>query len=155
MKHLYLLLTIVLISCGSSKTVRTSKKVIKGDWTLNSVTYTEVGNYQITLLDDVSKGCFEGSDWSFVPNNNTGTYNIDKASCDSGERYFIFTIQEMDSETGLYDFLLKPTDAKRKSKNNKGFRLQLTQLSDSNMQWKQSVLLEGQPFEINMNFSKR
>jgi len=155
MKQLIILLfTISLVSCGTSKTVRTSKKVIKGEWTLNSITYSEAGTYNVTLLNDVSKECFEGSTWQFIPNNNTGIYNINNGSCLSGARNFVFTIQEVDPQTGLYDFLLKPTNEKHKSDTNQGFRLRLTSLSDVAMQWQQTVSVDGKPFTITMNFNK-
>jgi hypothetical protein len=156
MKHLLIaMLTLSLLACGTPKTVRESKKVIKGDWTLSSITYSEIGTFNVTLLDDASKACFEGSTWQFVPNNNTGTYTIDNSNCANGDRYFVFSIQEIDPQTGLYDFLLKPTNEKHKSETNKGFRLKLTQLSETNMQFQQTVSMNGQPFTINMNFIKK
>lgn len=151
---LLLLITISLISCGTSKTVRTSKKVIKGEWTLNSISYSKAGTYNVTLLNDVSKACFEGSTWQFIPNNNTGIYTINNSGCSTGERHFMFTIQEVNAETGLYDFLLKPTNEKGKSETNQGFRLSLASLSETAMQWQQSVSVEGSPFTITMNFNK-
>ena len=156
MKKLTLILiAFAFISCGTSKTVRTSKKVIKGEWLLETVSYNQTGTFNVKLLSDASKECFEGSNWQFIPNNNTGTYEISNGNCSTGKRYFIFTIQEIDETTGLYDFLLKPTNEKKKSEtNNSGFRLRLSQLSDTNMQWQQTVSLEGKPFTISMNFSK-
>ncbi|MFV0540438.1 MAG: lipocalin family protein [Aestuariibaculum sp.] len=151
---LLLVLTIGLVSCGTSKVVRDSKKVIKGNWALNNITYSESGTFNVSLLNDVSKECFEGSTWQFIPNNNTGTYTINGSDCAVGDRYFVFTIQEVDAATGLYSFLLKPTDAKHKSSTNQGFRLQLTALSDTDMQWQQTVNVEGKPFTITMNFIK-
>lgn len=151
---LLLLLTISVMSCGSSKTVRDSKKVIKGGWALNSITYSQPGTYNVTLLNDVSKTCFEGSTWQFVPNNNTGTYTINNTDCSTGERYFVFTIQEVDETSGLYDFLLKPTDEKHNSETNQGFRLSLTALSETMMQWEQTLTVDGKPFTITMNFTK-
>lgn len=149
-----LLLTMSLLSCGTSKTIRDSKKTIKGDWVLNSINYSEDGTFNVTLLNDASKACFEGSTWQFIPNNNTGVYTINNASCSTGMRYFNFTIQEVDEQTGLYDFLLKPTNEKGKSETDQGFRLKLTALSDTNMQWQQTVSVEGEPFTIIMNFNK-
>lgn len=155
MKHYFLLfMTLCFLSCGTSKTVRTSKKTIKGNWTLNNITYSQTGTYEVTLLNDASKACFEGSDWQFIPNNNTGMYTITKGDCVTGGRYFSFTIQEIDEATGYYDFLLKPTDKKGNSETNAGFRLRLSQLSETNMQWQQTVLVEEEPFTINMNFIK-
>jgi len=156
MKHLLLSsFLIIFLSCGASKTVRLSKKVIKGDWFLQNISYNQSGTFNVNLLSDTSKECFEGSTWQFIPNNNTGTYEITNGNCATGKRYFIFTIQEIDETTGLYDFLLKPTNEKKKSEtNNSGFRLKLSQLSDTNMQWQQTVSLDGKPFTISMNFSK-
>ena len=147
-------LTIILGACSTSKTVRVSKKVIKGNWTLNTITYSEAGTYNVTLLDDASKECFEGSTWQFIPNNNTGLYNIADSNCAEGDRHFVFTIQEVDAETGLYDFLLKPTNEKHKSETKQGFRLKLSALSDTMMQWQQTVTVDGEPFIITMNFTK-
>jgi hypothetical protein len=149
-----ILIAVALFGCGSSKTVRDSKKAIKGDWTLSTITYSKTGKYNVTLLNDTSKDCFEGSTWQFIPNNNTGTYTINESSCSTGVRNFVFTIQEIDQLTGLYDFLLKPTNEKNKSETNQGFRLKLTELSETTMQWQQTVLLEGESFSINMNFTK-
>ncbi|NLP58357.1 lipocalin family protein [Lutibacter sp. B1] len=156
MKKLAILtvLALSIISCGVPKTVIQSKKVIKGYWTLDNITYSEMGEFNVTLLNDVSKECFEGSTWRFIPNNDTGTYTINNSNCATGDRYFIFTIQEIDPNTGLYDFLIKPTDEKKKSETNEGFRLQLIHLSDATMQWQQVVNLDGKPFKINMNFTK-
>ena len=154
-KLLLICMAIGLVSCGTSKTVRVSKKVIKGDWVLNSITYNQAGTYNVTLLNDASKACFEGSTWQFVPNNNTGVYTINGANCAIGDRHFVFTIQEVDAETGLYDFLLKPTNEKHKSESNQGFRLKLSALSDEAMQWQQTVNVSGSSFTINMNFSKQ
>ncbi len=153
-KIILIFLAIGIVSCGASKTVSDSKKTIKGDWTLSTITYSKTGKYNVTLLNDTSKDCFEGSTWEFIPNNNTGTYSINESSCSTGVRNFVFTIQEVNAETGLYDFLLKPTNQKNKSENNQGFRLKLSALSETDMQWQQTISVDGIPFIINMNFTK-
>ncbi|WP_142784388.1 lipocalin family protein [Changchengzhania lutea] len=151
---LFLLLAISLASCGTSKTVRESKKVLKGNWTLNSIDYSKTGSYNVTLLNDVSKECFENSTWQFIPNNNTGIYSITDSACATGDRNFNFTILEVDEASGTFNFLLKPTNEKGKSETNQGFRLKLTVLTESIMQWQQTVTVDGTPFIINMNFTK-
>ena len=148
-------LALMLMACGGSKTVRTSKKVIKGDWQLNNISYSQAGIYNVTLLNDAPKACFENSTWNFIPNNNTGTYILSGPDCNVDQRYFVFTIDEVNEDTGLYDFLIKPTDRKNKSETNNGFRLQLTSLSETNMQWQQTVSVDGSPFTITMNFIKQ
>ncbi|MBP8792515.1 MAG: lipocalin [Lutibacter sp.] len=144
-----------LVACGSSKTVRVSKKVIKGEWTLKNVTFSNYGTYKVTFFNDVTKNCLEGSTWSFVPNNNSGIYSIVGDNCVQGDRNFIFTIQEIDEATGLYDFLLKPTNEKNKSEDNKGFRLRLAQLSDTDMVWEQTASIDGKTIKMNLNFIKQ
>lgn len=137
------------------KLLENQKKTIKGDWIISSIDYSESGTFRTTLLSDVSKTCFEGSSWNFIPNNNSGTYAIDKSDCQTGIRNFIFTIQEVDPTTGLYDFLLKPTNTKGKSESNLGFRLKLSAMTENLMVWQQTVMLEGKPLIINMNFTKQ
>lgn len=148
------LILLTVVACAPSKVVQESRKVIKGYWSLDYITYSEDGKFNVQLFHDASTECFEGSQWRFIPNNNTGIYTIEDANCPVGDRNFVFTIQEVDKETGYYDFLLKPTDTKGKSSSNTGYRLNLEQLDDNNMQWKQTVMLEGKPFNIYMNFSK-
>lgn len=143
-----------LVSCGSSKNIRQSKRIMKGTWVLQQINYNEKGTYEINFFNDISQPCLEGSQWQFVPNNNTGTYTINKSYCNNGDRFFVFTVQEIDVATGLYDFLLKPTNLKHKSNTNHGFRLRLTHLNDTNMQWKQTVNVNGSPFTIQLNFIK-
>ncbi|WP_111707778.1 lipocalin family protein [Lutibacter citreus] len=145
----------ILASCGTSKTVRTSKKIMKGEWTLNDVSYDKYGTFRITFFDDATKDCMIGSDWKFIPNNNTGIYTINNANCITGNRDFIFTIDEINEETGLYDFLLKPVDGKGKSASNRGYRLKLIQLSDTNMVWEQAASLDGKTINMTLKFSKK
>ena len=88
-----------VISCGTSKTVKESKKVIKGEWLLNTITLNEYGTFKVIFFNDVSKNCLEGSIWKFIPNNNSGKYTITNEDCSQGERNFIFTIKGFCSNT--------------------------------------------------------
>lgn len=151
-----MVLSAVAFSCNAPKTVIQAKKEVKGFWSLDKISYSESGTFNVTIFNDTSKECFEGSTWRFIPNNNSGLYTVDNSNCPSGERNFIFSIQEMDKDTGLYDFLLKPTMklGKPDKDNSVGFRVRLAQLGESTMRWEQTVNLDGKPFTISMNFSK-
>ncbi len=152
MKNLIVVaLSLILFSCGAKKNIRTKEKIIKGNWTLNKIVYSKTGDYKVTMFKDASKECLEGSYWKFVPNNNTGSYTINSTNCVSGERDFIFVVQEIDAASGYYDFLLKP----KNNENKEGFRMQLTELSETTMQWKQYLNVDGTQFIINMNFTKQ
>lgn len=151
-----MLVVFTVASCGSSKVVREAQKTFKGDWILNNVTYPgNTGSFNVTLFNEAKASCFENSTWSFVANNNTGTYTIQKPNCNSGERYFRWNVEEVNAETGNYDFLFKPTDDRNKSlNNNAGFRINLISLTETQMIWEQTVRFEGDDFTIRMEFSK-
>jgi len=150
-KIIMLLFAITLYSCGASKTVKTKNKTIKGNWTLNEITYSKTGDYNVTFFDDATKDCLIGSSWKFVPNNNSGTYTINSVGCQEGEREFIFVIQEVDPVSGYFDFMLKP----KNNEGNVGYRIDLKELTETTMFWRQKVLVNGTPFLINMNFTKQ
>lgn len=153
---------ILALSCStpgvvvkSTKGTRAAGKVIRGEWVLNSITYNQSGKFDVTLLQDASADCFQGSTWKFVNNNFRGTYQIEKdGECISGKRHFIFVVQEVDKNNGYYDFLLKPTNEKYQSPSNTGIRLHLAHLSETEMVWEQTLNVGGKPFVISMNFSK-
>lgn len=159
MKKMMFVLTAALLiaSCGPSKVATEARKTFKGDWVLNNITYPQnTGNFDVTLFNDATAGCFEGSTWSFVSNNNTGTYETQGPTCTAGERFFRWSIDEENTPSGMFDFLLKPTDDNYKSTTgDQGFRLNLRSLSDTEMVWEQTVTLEGKPFVIRMNFTKQ
>ena len=152
-KFFILILGLIMASCSVSKSVLESKKIVKGNWTLNTISYSESGVFKVTLLNDSPAECFKGSLWQFIPNNNTGLYTINNSSCTTGTRHFIFTLEDANNNSSI-SFLLKPTDEKHKSETNQGFRFSLLKLTQSEMQLQQKVILEGKPFNIIMNFSK-
>lgn len=155
-KIVYISITILIVlSCSTNKVIKESRKSLKGYWNLNTVSYSESGIYNVTLFNDVSSECIAGSTWRFIPNNNFGNYEITASDCNSGVRYFVWDIQDSSGDASNYDILLKPTDAKMKSiMNNKGFRIRVSYLSDTELTMSQTVQSDGKPFTITMNFSK-
>ncbi len=159
-KLLFLTFIMLLVACGSlpttSRTIepKITDRTIDGEWTLESVTHNPRGGFDIILLNDTAKECFEGSTWHFVPTNNRGTYRINHQDCATGERNFVFVIQQKDKSTGYYDFLLKPTNEKYQTETNQGILLRLSHLSTRTMIWEQTVQVDGKPFIITMNFVK-
>jgi hypothetical protein len=155
MKKIILLpLLICLLSCGASKTVKQSEKSLKGNWVLEDMSSTVVGELNFTIFGQSSRNCIIGSSWEFIPNNNTGSYMESGSACNAEENYFVFSIDEVDAISGFYDFLLKPTDAKGKSETNKGYRLELVSLTGSTMVWKHTISFEGRPATLTFNFIK-
>ena len=146
-----LLITALLFSCAASKNIKAKHKIIKGNWTLSKISYSKTGNYNVTFFNDTTKDCLEGSTWKFVPNNNSGIYTINDEDCATGEREFVFVIQEVDAVSGYYDFMLKP----KNDENNVGYRIDLKELTETTMLWRQKINVNGTPFLININFTKQ
>lgn len=154
-KNILLILIISLISCGTSKVVRESEKNLKGNWILNKVSSTVVGELKIKILGNSTRDCFIGSRWEFIPNNHTGFYILSGNRCALDENYFKFSIDEVNKTLGSYDFLLKPTDKRGNSESNKGYRLELTSLNQTTMTLKNTVNFEGKPMTLTFNFTKQ
>lgn len=155
MKNSILILFLVglLTSCGTSKVERQAQKTFKGDWTLTNVELPSA-LVDVDVFDDADHRCFEGSNWHFVPNNNTGTYELVGDDCSPDQRKFFWNIQE-NTDNGEYSFTLKPeAKAAQARKQKSGYRLKLMYLDDTRMTWEQTVTYEGSPFTIKMNFSK-
>ena len=148
---LFLFVTTMLISCGSSKIERQTQKTFKGNWTLTEVDLPSA-LVDVNLFDDVDSRCFEHSEWSFVPNNNKGTYKLYQENCNPGTRSFHWNVEE-NTETGEFSFTLKQeVDGVNIRQEKRGVRLALVSLDDTQMQWEHTVSYEGKPFTIKMNF---
>lgn len=67
------LLALSFVACKPTKDVK-SQIGLKGDWTLTNVSYPK--GYKVTSFHVADAKCFEGSQWKFVSNNNTGTVTL-------------------------------------------------------------------------------
>lgn len=150
-----MLVATLFVSCSLSKTEKTARKSIDGNWVLNKVTYDTEGIFNATLFDDATAACFEGSQWFFRSNNSTGTYDITDANCETGVRNIRWSANEIGKDTGNFDFSMKFTDAKKNDiQKNTGYRMNLKYLDDNSMQITQTIQFEGEPFNINLNFTR-
>jgi len=147
----------LLMSCNLQQkaVVEQTKKTLKGEWSLDEISFDRDGIFEVTLYNDASVSCFSGSIWKFVSNNNTGKYMINQDKCTStGARSFRFTIPTPDT-SGTYYFMFKPINEKKQSTNNNaGYRMALQQLEDTKMTWTMTTSLEGKPFVTTMIFNK-
>lgn len=90
MKKQILLLWIfaaILTACKPKQTVvntkldNKSERLIKGNWQISSVSFVGSDVFKVTSFNIADAKCFEGSQWSFVSNNNTGEMALNKANC--------------------------------------------------------------------------
>ena len=60
-KLLMLLLVTLLVSCSASqKTIIAAKKTLKGEWSLDKISYDRPGVFEVTLYNDASAECLTG-----------------------------------------------------------------------------------------------
>lgn len=153
---LIILCSTLLVSCKLNPLLAEARKSFKGDWELTSITYPgSSGEYNVTLFNDASANCFLYSKWSFVSNNNTGSYWLTQPECSEHKRFFVWSINDSRSGEENPDLLLKPTDADFNSTSeNQGYRINIIRSTNAEMVWEHTVTLEGEPFTVRMNFSK-
>lgn len=70
------LVALAFVACKPTNDVKTQIG-LKGEWTLSNVTYPK--GYKVTSFHVADAKCFEGSQWKFVSNNNTGTISLNNA----------------------------------------------------------------------------
>jgi hypothetical protein len=153
MKKIIILIVVAVFcySCASTNIVKEKEVKLKGDWFLTDITASKTGEYNITFFNNVSEYCLEGSTWKFVTNNYTGSYAINKTSCDNSINEFIFTVQAVDESQKVFDLLMKP---KENNDANVGYRYSLKILDENKMQLQKKVVVDGVPFLMNLNFNR-
>jgi hypothetical protein len=84
---LIMVMSIFALACKPKQTVTNTKldnkseRLIKGNWKISSVNYVGSDVFKITSFNIADAKCFEGSQWSFVSNNNTGEMVLNKTNC--------------------------------------------------------------------------
>lgn len=80
-------MSVFALACKPKQTVTNTKldnkseRLIKGDWQISSVSYVGSDVFKVTSFNIADAKCFEGSQWSFVSNNNTGEMVLNKSNC--------------------------------------------------------------------------
>lgn len=140
-----------LVSCKTKK-IEVPKKIIEGSWVLKTISNNNTTiDRDLLLLDDVSLECFENSIWIFMPETNSGQYNINDMYCSFGKRKFSMLTQEVNTSNGLYEFIIRFTGKKT---FNKEAKLKLIQLSDNSMQLQYSHIQNNTVTNLKMTFDK-
>ena len=151
---------IVMTSCSSSKntTVVAEHSTVKGNWILNSVTYTGVPTgekIKLTLLDEGNEACLAGSVWT-LPMNGFGSYTIvnnDKNGCVSGERKINWSFR---TENGAQVFQYKRLEEGVKAKKiTDGYKFTIASIDKTSMVLQSQVAFENSVITINYNFTKQ
>ncbi len=149
---------LLLVSCSSQKNgpgtkgTNAEQKIISGTWTLKNVSYEgSKGTFKSVLFNDADAFCFEGSEWFFRNNNNTGTYTLaGNDLCRGGKRFIRWSI--LNTNQLQFKFI----NSKYKDiSGGVGYRLDIAALGESQMILKSQVSVEGQPLTIVYTFTKK
>lgn len=148
---------ITLSCCSVSKEAGSIKKKINGNWMLETITTEGInGKVTATVFNEASFKCFIGSSWNFISSNSMGNYSINASGtdCSTLTRAIRWSIYE--PKGGAKQLQFKRLDDKKNSMDNgDGFRLEISQLTATDMQLKSHILFEGKPAAYVYNFVKK
>lgn len=156
MRKLFLLsmLTLFFVSCKSKSVTNTAvdnktERMMKGDWTITSVTYPGSEYIKVQSFNLADSQCFEGSNWKFISNNNKGTMALTKSDCAS----FSSPISWFVNKDG--QFVLKVLDAGEKAKKVRdGYILGMANQTENSFQLIDKINVGGKMTEVVYQFSK-
>lgn len=151
---LFVALATVVSSCSVSKQARQQENTLSGTWTLDNVSYENAeGNFSSVIFNDAKDICFEGSEWFFRNNNNTGRYTIAQSTlCAGGDRYIRWSVVDGSPN----QLQLKRIDEKYKDiSGGVGYRLNISEMSENMMVLKSNVSVGVERVTIVYEFTKK
>lgn len=121
---------LAMIGCKTATNVKNDVPTqikLKGEWTLTNVSYPS--GYKITSFHVADAKCFEGSQWKFVSNNNTGTVSLNtNRDCPEFSSNIVWNIKQ---DGG---FNLKFIGSEKAKHVTSGYNMYVTNLSDTSFQ---------------------
>lgn len=157
-KALYLIATILFISCGTAQTgdsdVKMNKRTLKGTWEVTNIRFVgEKGLYKAKLFDLADSACFKDSQWVFIPNNGSGKFTVNEgAHCEASSSRMHWSFFEPGD--GSYKFQFKYVDEKNKPLSNQGYRGNIDALTENSMTLRVPTTYNGEPFDVIMTYTK-
>ncbi|QCW99973.1 lipocalin family protein [Aggregatimonas sangjinii] len=151
---LFAALATALSSCSVSKQARQQENTLSGTWILNNVSYENgEGNFSSVIFNDAKDICFEGSNWFFRNNNNTGRYTIAQSTlCEGGDRYIRWSVVDGSPN----QLQLKRIDEKYKDiSGGVGYRLNISEMTENAMVLKSNVSVGAERVTIVYEFTKK
>jgi len=152
---IYIISTILLTSCATSKQARVFKKTVDGNWQLQTiVTESITGKIKIQVFNEADFNCFIGSSWTFNEHDKLGSYNISKNAneCDAIKRNIRWAIYEATADQPKLLQFKKLDDKMTEIDDGGGYRFIIVQLDDKNMQLRSDLTIEGKRASFTYNF---
>ena len=155
-------LLLSLVGCasmggGSSGAQKPSKKMLKGTWQVTNIRFVgHQGLYKADLFDVADSACFKGSEWVFIPNNGAGRFSLTGAGsqCMASSHRILWSFFEPGD--GSYQFQFKFVNEKGKPLDaaNRGYRLNIDELSTAMTVMRVPTTYQGNPFEVVMTLTR-
>ena len=152
---LFLLATAILTGCKTTSATNTkvdnkSAVAMKGNWTINSVTYPGSEYIKVNSFGLADSKCFEGSTWKFISNNNKGEMALGGgATCGS----FNSPITWFVNKEG--QFVLKILNAGEKARKVRdGYVLSVRNQTPSSFELVDKINVGGKDTDVIYQFQK-
>jgi hypothetical protein len=148
----------ILAACNTAKITEkkmedmdlASQKKLKGNWQISDITFPERESFKIKSFQIADANCFIGSQWNFVPNNNTGSLNINKSDCPPYSSPIVWSI----NKNGI--FSLKFVGKGTKSKSiTEGYKLRISNQTGNSFELIDDITIEGSQKELIYHFQKQ
>ena len=154
MKKLFLLfIAIFIVSCKTAIPVK-QKTVfsLSDNWLLKKVSFVDPNIFEKTILfNDATNQCFKDSRWQFNAKGAVGTYAINDLYCSIGKREISYRFLKTDEKTGYAHIVL---NTQNKAGTAKDYRIKITELSSTSMQWHYVIYIKNKRHTINLLFEK-
>lgn len=132
---------------------------LNGKWTLNSVTAEGVdsstlNDYKITIMNDVTSTCFDGSVWN-LPNSGNGSYTIQStnADCMSGVRQIYWSTI---SDNGVnYLQVKRLLNGQRPADVAEGYRMEITSATNNSFTLRAPTAVNNQAVNLVYSFTRQ
>ncbi len=149
MRKLFYLFAIALFVASCKPTMDSRSQVgLKGSWTLTKVTHIGGEFVKVYSFNIADASCFQGSQWNFVSNNNTGSLELTQGgNCPSFESNFKWSI----TPSGLFEF--KFVDQGEKAKQvTTGYSLEVANQTATSFQLLDKFYANGQAYDVTYHF---
>jgi hypothetical protein len=150
------LLAMIFFSCKSSQTAVNTKLdnktevALKGNWIVTSVAFPNSEFISATSFNIADSKCFEGSQWSFVSNNNKGEMKLYQANCIDFNSKITWYINK--DGFMVLKFLTEGIKAKH---TESGYVLKLASVTEDKFQLVDKLTIAGKTVSLMYNFERK
>jgi hypothetical protein len=127
-------------AAGTTQSI--SKGSVKGNWIVTDIRFDGIpAHSKVSVFDQAAYGCFKGSQW-VLPSNANGSYTLSSTDdgCSTATQPIVWSIYK---DGGVDMFQFKKVGTGLKAKNvTEGYRVQITSLSNTTMEWRAAVNYE-------------